>query len=55
MTQEEINDLRDKNCPPWLCDTPSDEALSIKVKKLEAENQRLREALIKIHNREEEL
>ena len=36
MTQEDIISMRDKNCPDWLCDPPTEEYLLKKIAKLEA-------------------
>ncbi len=41
MTQEDIISMRDKNCPDWLCDPPTEEYLLKKIAKLEAEIKQL--------------
>lgn len=35
MTAEELNEMRDRNCPEWLCDQPSDDSLKKRIKELE--------------------
>jgi hypothetical protein len=41
MKAEDINEMRDRNCPPWLCDAPTESQLQKRIAFLEAENARL--------------
>ena len=47
VTQEDIIELRDKNCPHWLCDSPSQESMVIRIRELEEEVVSLRIQLLK--------